>query len=97
MGDRDHGAIFSQQNIHVASLVLREYFRYAQLLLICSWSVCRWEESTSTGDESWLDFGRHWCPAGLLSALIVAWSEGCVVRVLLSLSQVLGVLACRGL
>ncbi|CAK9098654.1 unnamed protein product [Durusdinium trenchii] len=43
--------------------------RWAFSILFPFW--LGWEESTSTGDESWLDFGRHWCPAGLLSALIV--------------------------
>ena len=32
----------------------------------------RWMESTALGDTGWMDFGEHWCPAGLMSALSVA-------------------------
>ncbi|CAK8996704.1 Hypothetical protein SCF082_LOCUS4916 [Durusdinium trenchii] len=57
----------------------RDEYKYKVDEFVSAWgleaaqlmSQGRWEESTSTGDESWLDFGRHWCPAGLLSALIV--------------------------
>eukprot|EP00435_Cladocopium_sp_Y103_P019885 s2417_g4.t2 len=34
-------------------------------------SAHRWMESTALGDTDWMDFGEHWCPAGLMSALSV--------------------------
>ncbi|CAL1128796.1 unnamed protein product [Cladocopium goreaui] len=34
-------------------------------------SAHRWMESTALGDTGWMDFGEHWCPAGLMSALSV--------------------------